>query len=95
LAVQVRRGDDCGYLSGINDPEAWDMSLAERSFVQALEGGCSAPCAAFAQIQGEKLELAGLHVDASGALRRATIAGCRTAAVDLGRRLADRLRRGG
>ena len=37
------------------------MAKAERAFVRTLDGGCTSPIAAFAQIEGEKVRLKGLY----------------------------------
>ena len=36
-------------------------ALAERAFVRTLDGGCSSPIAAYAQIHGTELKLTGLY----------------------------------
>jgi hydroxymethylbilane synthase len=61
LAVQGRAGEDYGYLNAYNDPEAAAAAAAERSFVRELDGGCSSPIAAYAQIEGDTLTLRGLY----------------------------------
>ncbi|MEK9164492.1 MAG: hydroxymethylbilane synthase, partial [Chloroflexota bacterium] len=50
LAVQCRAGDDAtlGLLAAIDDPESRAAVTAERAFLNALGGGCSAPVAAYA-----------------------------------------------
>lgn len=63
LAVQGRKGEDYSYLDGYCDKEGWAAGCAERAFVKELDGGCSSPIAAFAEIQGENLTLRGLYVD--------------------------------
>ena len=35
--------------------------MAERTFVRTLDGGCSSPIAAYAQIHGTELKLTGLY----------------------------------
>lgn len=63
LAVQGRRGQDYEALSGFFDPEATVCAIAERAFVRKLDGGCSSPIAAFAELNGEKLRLRGLYCE--------------------------------
>lgn len=93
ICVQGRKGEDYAYLAGFESPKARDCALAERAFVAALNGGCSAPIAAYAQAEGTKLSLRGLYFDeAQGRMETGTIAGERAQAVHLGRELAARLK---
>lgn len=59
LAVQCRAGDEdlLRLFSPLEDPQTRREVTAERSFLQALGGGCSLPVGAFAQSQGSELEL--------------------------------------
>ena len=63
LAVQGRAGEDCSFLSCVDDAAARLAATTERAFVRRLDGGCSSPIAAFAQIDGQLLRLYGLHYD--------------------------------
>lgn len=63
LAVQGRKGFDASFLADFNDDESKLRALAERSFVRALDGGCSSPIAAFAVIDGDKMKLTGFNID--------------------------------
>ena len=92
LAVQVRAGEEAGYLAGFHDPDGADRARAERAFVRALDGGCSSPVAAFATLEGETLTLKGMDVTADGAAVFDTIAGPRAQAEALGAALAERMR---
>ena len=94
LAVQIRAGEDAGYLSAFLDREAADCALAERAFVRALDGGCSSPVAAFATVEGETLTLRGMDVTAAGEPIFDTITGPRDQGEALGMALADRIREG-
>ncbi len=64
LAVQGRQGEDGAYLSCVDDGDGRACALAERAFVAYLDGGCSSPVGAFAQVEGERLYLQGM--DAQG-----------------------------
>lgn len=89
LAVQGRAGEDYSYLTGFHDPAAAAASIAERSFVQARGGGCSAPAAAYAKIADGRLILTGMDVDKkSGKCVRHSIKGTPEQAEELGRELA-------
>ena len=94
LAVQIRAGEDAGYLSAFLDREAADCALAERAFVRRLDGGCSSPVAAFATVEGETLTLRGMDVTAAGEPIFDTITGPRDQGEALGIALADRIREG-
>lgn len=93
LAVQGREGEDFSFLSAFNDIDASDCLKAERAFVRTLDGGCSSPVAAFAVIDGEKIHLTGLNVDAEGSAFTGAISGNRHDAEGLGEELARQMRR--
>lgn len=63
LAVQGRKGRDYSYLKGYCNQNAWIAGHAERSFVKYLNGGCSSPVAAFAQVKGNEIFIRGLYYD--------------------------------
>lgn len=93
LAVQARAGFDPAILQCVHDPAAWDEAQAERSFVRALDGGCSLPIAAFAVASGSSLTLTGFfHDEISGLTLTRTLTGSRDEAVALGREAARQIR---
>ena len=93
LAVQGRTGMDYSFLEGYNDPKAWAEGSAERAFVKELDGGCSSPVAAFAQVTGDELFLSGLYYDQeSGGYKKGNICGKAESAELLGITLARQLR---
>lgn len=95
LAVQTRQGVDTACLAAMADADAADCALAERAFVQALDGGCTSPVAAYATVDGPLLTLIGLYVSEDEAIqRRGSLTGPRTQAQDLGRSLAHILKFG-
>ena len=51
LALQCRAGDSmtAALLRPLHDPATWAAVTAERSFLAALDSGCSAPVAAYAE----------------------------------------------
>lgn len=63
LAVQGREGAGFEYMKSMDDREARTAALAERAFVRTLDGGCSLPTAAYAQIEAETIHLRGLYYD--------------------------------
>lgn len=63
LAVQARKDFDREILQQFHDADAWDCAMAERAFIRALDGGCSSPVAAFAQLMdADTMKLTGLYV---------------------------------
>lgn len=93
LAVQGRSGEDYSWLIGYDDEESRDAALAERAFVTELDGGCSSPVAAYAQITSDQLVLTGLYYSETKKIyRKKAIIGKREEAVFLGKKLAEELR---
>lgn len=93
LALQGREGEDYSCLKGFVDQEATYMALAERAFVRYLDGGCSSPVAAHAQIDGDRLMLSGLYYEEeTGNYRKKTCEGPVSEAEDLGVSLARQLK---
>ncbi|MEG2597070.1 MAG: hydroxymethylbilane synthase [Oscillospiraceae bacterium] len=90
IAVQGRLGEDYSYLSHFNSEESCYVSLAERSFVRALEGGCTSPVAAYAQILGENILIKGFYEDEWVGSRVESISGYKTDAEFLGEQLAKK-----
>lgn len=100
IAVQGRRGEDYGYLDGFFDSDTSFCVLAERSFIRALDGGCSSPIAAYAELapgtdkaEGTSedcvLKLTGLYAEeGSREYRMASVRGAKEEAERLGRELA-------
>lgn len=93
LAVQTRAGMDCGCLRAVHDPDTACCALAERAFVRALNGGCSSPVAAYAEVTGEKLILTGLYVsEDETVIRKGSLTGNKKDAERLGSQLASQLK---
>lgn len=63
LAIQCRKDFDIKLLESLNHRETEWVALAERSFVRTLDGGCSSPTAAYAEVNGSELQLTGLYAD--------------------------------
>jgi hydroxymethylbilane synthase len=68
LAVQCRADDKqtLEILSAIENPQSRSATLAERSFLQALGGGCSVPVAAYAEQREDKIHLTGAVISLDG-----------------------------
>lgn len=94
LAVQGRKGEDYSYLQGFFDVDSTWCALAERSFVRALDGGCSSPIAAYAVTEpGEMLHLTGLYAqEGSSEYQISTITGEKKNAEALGKELAEKIK---
>jgi len=95
LAVQARRGEDCGFLSEYNDLDAWDASTAERAFIKRLDCGCGAPVGVFGEVNGDALMLRGMIAGDYKNIRYDEASGSRKKAAELGTRLAEKMIRGG
>jgi len=61
LAFQGRKGEDYSFLSCVCDEKSKLAAICERSFVKYLDGGCSSPIAAYAQVDEDKISLRGLY----------------------------------
>ena len=99
LAIQCRGDDEATreVVSALDEPDVRAAVDAERTFLAALGGGCSAPIAAFGRVErsgpAPRLHLAGLVGSRDGRrmIRVAGEADVEQAAA-LGRRLADAAR---
>lgn len=93
LAVQGKEEARAQLAQAVNDADAQDCALAERSYIKTLGGGCFSPAAAYAEVDGDFLHLHGLYVTADErTLVRGAVTGRRREAVSLGRTLALQLR---
>ncbi len=96
LAVQRRTDDEASarLLEPIHDVPTWAAVTAERSFLAALEAGCSAPVAALAELRGARLEMRGLSATEDGStVWRVSGTGDPERPEELGERLADEVHR--
>jgi len=92
MVVQARKEFDVSFLSEFNDQDAWDIAIAERSFVRAFNGGCSSPIAAYGVIEKDKIILTGFNVDENNNTYRKTMIGNREQGEKLGFDLAREMR---
>lgn len=94
LAVECRSGDDLeAGLAGLDDPGTRAAVLAERSVLATLEGGCSAPIGALAEVvegeDGDEIWVRAVALSPDGALSvRMSASGDPSDAVGVGTRLA-------
>ena len=91
LAVQGRQGEDYAFLNSFHSRGSEIVSMAERSFLKKLSGGCSSPVAVYGQLQGKDLRLMGMYVDDSGIAKKGEITGIADEAEELGEKLAMEL----
>jgi hydroxymethylbilane synthase len=68
LAVECRANDfqTLKMLGAINDDDARRSTQAERAFLAGLGGGCAAPVAAYAKVEGYCITLTGLVANPDG-----------------------------
>jgi hydroxymethylbilane synthase len=94
LGIEIRSEDKemATLVSKINDKTTWQAITAERTFLQALGGGCRAPIAALGTISDGVLKLTGMvsGSDASHILR-ATEQGDALGPEQIGKRLARKM----
>ena len=88
-------GEELSCLDGVLDADGTDCARAERAFVRTLDGGCSAPIAAHARLEGDTVTIDGLYVTDAGEVRRGRLSGPRAQGEDLGEALARRIKEGG
>lgn len=94
LALQGRSGENYDFVNCFLDKNGEVAATAERSFVKALDGGCSSPIAAYAEISGNEIKLRGLYYhEAAEDFSIGTITGDITEAEKLGETLALQLKK--
>ena len=93
IGIQGKVGLSYEYLDGYLDADAAAAAICERAFVGELDGGCTSPVCAHAEIRGEKIFLRALYYEEeTGACRIGTLEGEVDEAERLGRQLAVQLR---
>lgn len=93
MVIQGRQGEDLDFLDAVRDAQAECEALAERSFVRTLDGGCSSPIAAFAEVNEGLLKLRGLYYnEVTDDYTTGVIEGNSKEGEALGRTLALRLK---
>jgi hydroxymethylbilane synthase len=97
IALQCRAdGPERAMVAAVNHAPTWAAVAAERAFLAGLEGGCSAPVAAYARLENGALVLHGLVAATDGSrVLRFTRAAPPQDAEMLGRGLADEALRAG
>ena len=93
LGIEARAGDTqiAALLAPLDDPTAHIVATAERAFLAQIGGGCQVPLAAYAQIDGARLTVAGMIGSHDGRIVRGERSGPLHDAAALGAQLADAL----
>jgi len=94
LVIETRANDPDmqPIVSGINHPPTWESVAAERAFLLAVGGGCTAPIAALATVEGHSLRIDGMVASVrTRQVLRAVQVGAPEQAEETGRNLARRL----
>ena len=96
IALQGRAGEDYAYLNGYVDQDAAAAAFCERAFVRELNGGCTSPVCAFAEVRNGSILLRGLYYEEeTGNYRVGELSGETKDACEIGIQLARSLRDGG
>ena len=94
LGIEIRSEDKeiATLISKINDEPTWQAVTAERTFLQALGGGCRAPIAALGIVSANTLKLNGMVASVDGVhILRATKDGSASTPEQVGKRLAQKM----
>lgn len=92
LVVQGRCGNKITTVESFNDDSAMCAALAERAFVRRLDGGCSSPIAAYAEVDGDNIRLTGYYVDENEIQYTGSMTGTKSEAETIGEKLAAELK---
>ncbi|MBR5931841.1 MAG: hydroxymethylbilane synthase [Lachnospiraceae bacterium] len=93
MVVQGRAADAHDYLEGYEDPDARNAALCERAYVRELDGGCTSPVCAHAEVADGKIFLRALYYEeATGEYLTGTMKGRAKDAEKIGIELARQLR---
>ena len=98
LGIECRDGDKeiLKILKALEDPASRDRTLAERSFLRELEGGCQVPIGVNTRIENDTLTLIGMVASLDGKrLIKDTVSGNSNEAEQIGKDLAAKLREQG
>lgn len=91
LEAVAARADVADALAAVNHAPSNAALRAERTFLDALGGGCTTPAGALAEVEGDGVRMTA-YLGAEGAEGwRANLSGTTAEAEDIGRALASRL----
>lgn len=66
LAIEIRGQDIEEIVLKLNDNETYLSTLAERAFLETLQGGCQVPIGAYSEIKNNKITLHGVIASLDG-----------------------------
>ncbi|WP_299577608.1 hydroxymethylbilane synthase [uncultured Sunxiuqinia sp.] len=71
IAIEIREDDERTQLllDAITDEPTRATTLAERSLLRELEGGCQVPVGCFSEVKGDQIKLTGMVASLNGAKR--------------------------
>lgn len=94
LGLEIRSDDVdmTEMVLSLNHKPTWDYITAERAFLKALGGGCRAPIAALAKLEGEILYLNGMVASPDGKdILRAEVKNSALTPGEIGNQLAQKM----
>ncbi|MEJ7861871.1 MAG: hydroxymethylbilane synthase [Pyrinomonadaceae bacterium] len=94
MAIEIRsdNAEIREFVQKLNDENTSFCVAAERGFLRTLEGGCQVPIGANAILKNDKIYLEGMTGNLDGSVNlRDSISGDKRDAVELGRKLAQKL----
>ena len=90
IAVQGRAREDHSWLEKYADADAKKAALCERAYVRALNGGCTSPVCAYAEVRNDTILLRALYYDEiTGKHCTGVLEGPADAPEELGIRMAE------
>jgi hydroxymethylbilane synthase len=98
LGIECRVGDESvlQIIKTLEDGDSRDCTMAERSFLRVLEGGCQVPIGVNSKIEGDNLTLTGMVASLDGKqLLKDSVTGDRTNPEEIGSQLAEKLKQQG
>ena len=96
IEILESRDDMRTWLAPLADPASTACALAERAVSRVLGGSCQVPLAAYAQLEGDMLNIDALVAEPDGTrILRSHVNGSMTAAEQLGEQAAHELLGGG
>ena len=100
MAIEIRENDTAieKIIAKLNHEESYLASIAERAFLEALQGGCQVPIGAYSEIGRDKITLHGIIVSLDGKkfVRDEISANLvKSECLNLGRELGERLLKSG
>jgi len=98
LGIECRIGDDSvlEIIRSIEDVDSRDCTIAERSFLRVLEGGCQVPIGVNSSVEGDNLSLTGMVASLDGKqLLKDSVTGSRSNPNAIGAQLAEKLKQQG